>query len=177
METSVFMGYFYHFTALTKNRRQCILKEWYCCRKCPEQFLVFRREIALAKRQDISKVSTKAGEKLPDAELEVLACLWQHREATARQIREIMGDYRPMTHGSMVTLLKRLESKGFVTRSAQPTYRRILRDVVQRIFGGDGVEMVSTFLDTKPPSPRELDQLQRLLDQYRPETSASEDEP
>ncbi len=122
----------------------------------------------------------------------MLACLWQHREATARQIREIMGDYRPMTHGSMVTLLKRLESKGFVTRhkgtvgkafiykptrSAQPTYRRILRDVVQRIFGGDGVEMVSTFLDTKPPTSRELDQLQRLLDQYRPETSAREDEP
>lgn len=144
----------------------------------------------MAKQQKISKKSPAGSDRPPDAELEVLACLWQHREATARQIREIMGDYRPMTHGSMVTLLKRLESKGLVsrhkgtvgkafvyrpTRSARPTYRRILRDIVQRIFGGDGVEMVSTFFDTKPPTPTELDQMQQLLDQYRTKADTDED--
>ena len=118
----------------------------------------------------------------PDAELEVLACLWQFRKATARQIREMMHDYRPMAHGSMVTLLKRLEAKGLVmrekgpvgkafvyspTQSARPTYRRILRDMVQRIFGGNGIEMVSTFFEASPPTAREMDKLQELLDQLR----------
>jgi predicted transcriptional regulator len=121
----------------------------------------------------------------PDAELEILACLWQHGLATARQVREIISGYRPMSHGAVVTLLKRLEEKGMVakekgpvgkafvykaTSSPKPTYRRILRDLTQRIFGGDRMEMVSTFFDAKPPSPKELDELQALLDKMRNET-------
>ncbi|MBN1942357.1 MAG: BlaI/MecI/CopY family transcriptional regulator [Phycisphaerae bacterium] len=118
----------------------------------------------------------------PEAELEILACLWQHGQATARQIREIIGAYRPMSHGAAVTLLKRLEDKGMVakekgpvgkafvyraTNSPRPTYRRILRDLTQRIFGGNSLEMVSTFFDAKPPTPKELDQLQTMLDKMR----------
>ena len=124
---------------------------------------------------------------LPDAELEVLACLWQHGEATARQVRESMLDYRPMAHGSMVTLLQRLLGKGLVsrekaprgkafvyrpTRSPSPTYRRILEKLAHRIFGGNRLKVVSTLLDIKPPTDKELDQLQELLDQLRSNTHA-----
>ena len=121
-------------------------------------------------------------EQPPDAELEVLACLWRSREATASQVRETLDNYRPMAHGSVVTLLKRLEAKGLVTRrkgsvgkafiyratrSARPTYRRVLRKMVERIFGGNGVEMVSALFDSKPPTPQELDRLQKMLDELR----------
>lgn len=121
----------------------------------------------------------------PEAELEILACLWQHGQATARQVREIMSGYRPMSHGAVVTLLKRLEDKGMVARekgsvgkafvyratsSPRPTYRRILRDLTQRIFGGNRMEMVSTFFDSKPPTSKELDELQEMLDKMRDET-------
>ena len=58
--------------------------------------------------------------RTPRAELDVLGCLWQHGRATARELREAMGGYRPMTHGSMVTLLKRLEAKGLVTKRKGP---------------------------------------------------------
>ena len=144
----------------------------------------------MAKRRDNSKTTDTTVERLPGAELEVLACLWHIGEATARQVRETMGTYRPMTHGSMVTLLKRLEAKDMVarekgtvgkafvyrpTKSARPMHRRIIRDVVQRIFGGNGVEMVSTLLDTKPPTARELDQLQELLSQLRTRNKSHED--
>jgi predicted transcriptional regulator len=119
---------------------------------------------------------------LPDAELEVLACLWQHGEATARALREQMQAYRPMAHGSMVTLLTRLERKGLVskrkgqagkafiytpTRRPEPTYRRIMRDIQDRIFGGSGVTMVSSLFESRPPTEDELDQLQHLLDDLR----------
>ena len=53
---------------------------------------------------------------LPDAELDVLACLYRLENATVRQIREAIKKYRPMTHGSAVTLLKRLEEKSLVTK-------------------------------------------------------------
>jgi BlaI family transcriptional regulator, penicillinase repressor len=119
---------------------------------------------------------------LPDAELEVLACLWQNGKATVREVREAMAGYRPMTHGAMVTLLKRLEGKGLVskekgpvgkafvyeaTRRPEPTYRRLMRDMRERVFGGSGVAMVASLFETRPPSPEEMDELQRLLDGLR----------
>lgn len=124
----------------------------------------------------------KTPRELPDAELEVLACLWQKDEASAREVREAMGGYRPMTHGAMVTLLKRLESKGLVskrkgpvgkafiyrpTRPAEPMYRKIMRDLRQRVFGGSGVAMVASLFETAPPNEEELAALERLLEDLR----------
>lgn len=129
-----------------------------------------------------SRSAGATASKLPDAELDVLACLWQRGQATARQIREMMESYRPMAHGSTVTLLKRLEGKGLVSRkkgpvgkafiyrptqSAKPARRRLLRDMAQRIFGGNGVAMVSALLDSEPPTAEELDQLEQLIEQLR----------
>jgi len=121
---------------------------------------------------------------LPDAELEVLACLWRRGEATARELREVMAEYRPMTHGAMMTLLKRLELKRLVTHrkgpvgkaflytpshNPEPMYRRILRDLRERIFGGSGVSLVTSLFQGAPPTAEELDALQALLDELRAE--------
>ena len=139
-------------------------------------------ETLLAKRKQESESAKPAGKLPPDAELDVLACLWQRGGATARQIREMMTSYRPMAHGSTVTLLNRLQARGFVSRekgpvgkafvyqpteSARPTRRRICRDLVRRVFGGNGVEMVSTLMDATPPSDEDLDRLQEMLDELR----------
>jgi predicted transcriptional regulator len=127
--------------------------------------------------------------RLPDAELEVMACLWQLREATARQLREAMMDYRPMAHTSMVTLLGRLEAKGLVKRDKGPvgkafvyaplrrpgkTYRRVVGDVLQRIFWGNGPALVASLFETKPPTPAELIELQQLLDRLRQKNDSRE---
>jgi len=137
--------------------------------------------VSRRKRQE-KAAEQPAHENLPSAELEVLACLWQQGKATAREIRETMQGYRPMTHGSMVTLLKRLEGKNLVskekspvgkaflyhpTRRPEPTYRRIMRDLRERVFGDSGVAMVSSLFETRTPTPEELDALQQLLDQLR----------
>ena len=128
----------------------------------------------------MTKQSTPA--QLPDSELEVLACLWRLDDATVRELRETMADYRPMTHGAMATLLKRLEAKGLVlkkkgavgkafiyraARRPEPTYRRLMRDLRDRVFGGCGVTMVASLFETQPPTAEELDTLQRLLDELR----------
>lgn len=120
--------------------------------------------------------------EIPDAELEVLACLWQKREASAREVREAMTRYRPMSHGAMVTLLKRLEAKGLVanrkgpvgkaflyrpTRGPEPMYRKIMRDLRERIFGGSGAAMVASLFETAPPSDEELVALEKLLEELR----------
>jgi predicted transcriptional regulator len=121
-------------------------------------------------------------DRLPEAELEVMACLWRLREASARQLREAMAHFRPMAHASIVTLLNRLEAKGLVRRAKGPvgkaflytptgrpgkTYRRVIGDVLQRVFGGNGAALVASLFETQPPTPDEIDQLQRLLDELR----------
>jgi BlaI family transcriptional regulator, penicillinase repressor len=121
-------------------------------------------------------------ERLPDAELEVMACLWQLREATARQLREAMMDYRPMAHTSMVTLLGRLEGKAMVKRAKGPvgkafvysplrrpgkTYRRVIGDVLERIFGGNKPALVASLFEIEPPTAAEVAELQELLDRLR----------
>ena len=128
------------------------------------------------------KSSTARPSELPDAEMEVLACLWQKGRATVREVREAIADYRPMAHGSVITLLKRLEAKNFVTkekgkkgkafiykpaRRPQPTYRSLVGNLVERVFGGSPVTLVSSLFESRPPTAEELKALQSILDQLR----------
>ncbi len=87
-----------------------------------------------------------------------------------------------MAHASMMTLLGRLEAKGMVKRNKGPvgkafiyaplrrpdkTYRRVIGDVLQRIFGGNQPALVASLFETRPPTRAEVAELQRLLDRLR----------
>src|SRR5262245_9936045 len=117
---------------------------------------------------------------IPEAELEVLSCLHRYGDLEARQIRERMADYRPMAHPSMMTLLKRLEERGLVTRRRAPagkaflysateeaaaTYRGVVKRLLERVFGNDSLMLVSSLFDVKEPTRREVDELRSLLDE------------
>jgi BlaI family transcriptional regulator, penicillinase repressor len=125
---------------------------------------------------------------LPDAELEVLACLWEKGEATAREVREAIGRFRPLTHSAVSTLLTRLQEKGLVDRRKGPigkaflfrptdrpkrTRRRLLGDLLERVFGGDPLAVVNSLFETRPPSAEELNALEQLLAQLRSNSPAS----
>lgn len=115
---------------------------------------------------------------LPEAELEVLATLHALGEVDAVSILGAMKRFRPMTHASMATLLKRLEVKGLVSRrkgevgkafvyraSVKPnsTYRSVLRRMVDRLFQGEPMAMVSALFDARPPTEHEIDALRRMV--------------
>lgn len=122
---------------------------------------------------------TVTEQELPEAELDVMSCLWTVGASTAREIRETLEDRRPMAHASVCTLLSRLEEKGFVSREKagvgkafryraeiQPTgtARRLLDSLLDRLFGGNGVALVAALLESRPPSADEIEQLDRLLE-------------
>jgi predicted transcriptional regulator len=119
---------------------------------------------------------------LPNAELDVMRCLWQGQPLTARQVREELGAERPLAHSSVCTLLRRLEAKGFVERekgstgkafvyrAAVPptrTRRRLLHDLLNRLFAGSGVDLVAALFESRPPTQQQLDDLQKLVDDLR----------
>ena len=114
-----------------------------------------------------------------------MACLHRLGEATAAQLREALQSYRPMAHGSMLTLLKRLEAKDVVVRKKGPVgkayvysvkhrrnfaFRDLVRNLVQRVFHGDSAALVASLFETKPPSPEELEKIQQMLDDLRKKT-------
>lgn len=119
---------------------------------------------------------------LPPAELDVLQCLWEADGMTARQVREMLVQRRPLTHSSVCTLLERLSGKGFVTRkkglsgkaflytakvAPSKTRGQVVGGIVDRVFGGSGVDLVASLLETKPLTSSEIGQLQCMLDDLK----------
>jgi BlaI family penicillinase repressor len=123
--------------------------------------------------------------KIPEAEADVLAALFDAEEATARNLREALAKKRPMAHGTVVTLLRRLETRGLVKRRKadqgkafvyQPTkgHARTFgpgaSSLVQRAFGGRPAALVASLFETRPPSAQEIDELEALVDRLRKES-------
>jgi predicted transcriptional regulator len=120
--------------------------------------------------------------EIPNAELDVMRCLWQGQPRTARAIREELHTERPMSHSSVCSLLTRLEAKGFVARekgtngkafvyraSVPPhrTKRRLIGNLLDRLFAGSGVDLVAALFESHPPTDEQVHELQKLLDELR----------
>ena len=120
--------------------------------------------------------------KIPEAEADVLAVLFDSAEATARTVRERLAKKRPMAHGTVVTLLRRLEDRGLVTRRKADqgkafvyrpakgharTFGPAVTSLMQRAFGGKPAAMVASLFETRPPSTQEIDELEALVDRLR----------
>ena len=116
---------------------------------------------------------------LPEAELEVLAVLQEHGEAEATLIRETLKPYRPLSHASVATLLRRLEDRGLVerrkgetgrafiyspTRKAATTSRGLVERMLQRIFRDRPVSLVASLFEVRTPDESEIAELRGLLD-------------
>ncbi len=123
-----------------------------------------------------------ADSQLPDAELDVLACLWENGRCTAREVRESMDHYRPMTHSAVCTLLQRLQDKKMVSRkkgpigkafvyqatsSAKKMYKQIASDLLRRVFFGKTDIFVKTVLEAGSPSLEELDEIDQAVKELR----------
>jgi BlaI family penicillinase repressor len=130
--------------------------------------------------KQVRRIAQAEPAALPSAELEVLACLWRTGPATAAEIRGKLAAFRPMAHGSAVTLLKRLMRKGLVEREksgkgkahayrAVPTPRpmpdALIDRIMRRVFGGSSVALLASLLEISQPSAGELREMKQLLQQ------------
>ncbi len=120
--------------------------------------------------------------RIPEAEADVLAVLFDAEEATARTVRERLAKKRPMAHGTVVTLLRRLEDRGLVKRRKADqgkafmyrpakahgrTFGPVVSSLMQRAFGGKPAALVASLFETRPPSAQEIDELEALVDKLR----------
>jgi predicted transcriptional regulator len=141
------------------------------------------------RRKSRSALNPTTEDALPEAELEVLAYLHLQGEADVATIRERLNPFRPMAHASVVTLLKRLEGKDLVTkrkgergkafiysatREPRTTYRQVVGRLLERVFGGSRLTLVSSLFEATAPSAEELAQLKKLVDDLHGKSSHRE---
>jgi BlaI family transcriptional regulator, penicillinase repressor len=112
-----------------------------------------------------------------DAELAILRVLWARGPSTVRQVHEILSRERPAAYTTSLKLLQIMIDKGLVRRdeadrthiyhprlTEEQTQRQLIRDLVDRAFGGSASKLVMQALATKRASDEELGEIRRLLD-------------
>lgn len=123
-----------------------------------------------------------------EAELAVLRLLWGQ---PAAPIREIMQQLYPAgtqsDYATVQKLLERLEAKRCVTRNASEVPHRFsaavgrgeligrrLREVADKLCGGSVAPLVTSLVESRALTPREIGQLRELIDRLdkSPKTNA-----
>ena len=115
-----------------------------------------------------------------DAELAILRVLWERGPSTVRQVHDVLSKDRPAAYTTALKLLQIMTEKGLVRRdetdrthiyhsrlSEEQTQRQLIRDLLDRAFGGSASKLVMQALATRRASAEELGEIRRLLDARR----------
>ena len=113
-----------------------------------------------------------------DAELAILSVLWERGPSTVRDVHQALSHAQDSGYTTVLKLLQIMTEKGLVVRdesqrahvyvpklSEQRTQRQLLRDLVDRAFGGSSAKLVLHALSERPASGEELRDIRALLDE------------
>ncbi len=113
-----------------------------------------------------------------EVELQILRILWEQGASTARQIHNRLADIRETNYSTTVKMLSVMLDKNLVKRdeTVRPqvfrtaatqdrTQKRMLKDLVQKVYNGSVGSLVLQALSSQPSSPGELAEIRRLLNE------------
>ena len=125
---------------------------------------------------------SKPAQKPTQAELSILRVLWDQGPRSVRDIQKILNAEKPTGYTTVLKLIQIMTEKGLVERdgavrpqiyrarySQEHTQRQLLRDLVQRAFGGSTKALVMQALAGKRTSAEELAAIEKLLDRFEGE--------
>jgi BlaI family penicillinase repressor len=121
-----------------------------------------------------------------DAELAILRVLWDRGPSTVRQVHDVLGHERPTAYTTALKLLQIMIEKGLVDRderdrthvyrarlSEGQTQRQLVRDLLDRAFGGSATKLVMQALAARRASADELREMRRLIEGARADGPAT----
>jgi predicted transcriptional regulator len=124
-----------------------------------------------------------------DAELAILRVLWQLGPSTVRQVHDVLMRARPTAYTTALKLLQIMTEKGLVRRdesdrthvyqsrlTEEQTQRQLIRDLMDRAFGGSSSKLVMQALASKRASTDELTEIRRMLERGKERASEGGDE-
>ena len=124
-----------------------------------------------------------------DAELAILRILWDRGPSTVRQVHDVLAHERQAAYTTALKLLQIMTEKGLVERderdrthiyrarlSEETTQRQLVRDLLDRAFGGSSSKLVMQALATKRASAEELRDIRKAIDGARNDREVRRDD-
>jgi BlaI family transcriptional regulator, penicillinase repressor len=122
-------------------------------------------------------MARKQSPALTDAEARVMAVLWRLQRASVSDVVAAINETRTVTYSTVQTILRILETKGYVRHGKvvrafvyepvvdeRQARRRALRHLVTRLFDGSPSLLVLNVLEDEEIDPAEREQLKRLIE-------------
>ena len=124
-------------------------------------------------------VTTRAADRKPtDSELIILNVMWERGSATVREVFDKLGPEQGMGYTTVLKLMQIMTDKGILirdetvrpqvfraARSQRQSQRHMLRDLIDRAFGGSPGNLVLHALSLRNATPEEMRQIRELLDE------------
>ena len=111
-------------------------------------------------------------------ELTILKALWNAGPSSVRHVQRILDASQPTGYTTVLKMLQIMMEKGLVERdetvrpqiyrakaSQSQTQRQMLKDLIQRAYGGSVKALVMQALGTSKTSPERLQEIEKLLDE------------
>jgi BlaI family penicillinase repressor len=112
-----------------------------------------------------------------DAELSILRVLWKSGPSTVRHVHDVLSRERPVAYTTALKLMQIMAEKGLVSRderdrshiyhaklTEEQTQRQLVRDLLDRAFGGSASKLVMQALAARRASAEELTEIRRLIE-------------
>ena len=117
---------------------------------------------------------------LTPQELEIMKAVWSRGHATVRDVYEALLQDRKIAYTTVMTMMNVLEKKGHLRKKAEgrsflyrPTRPQrqvvgsMVREFVQRVFGGSAAPLLAHLVEEERLTPEELDELARRIEEKR----------
>lgn len=116
--------------------------------------------------------------KLPDAELELMMIIWDAQGPISRlEITEKLGDSKNVVPSTTLSLLSRLEERGFVSREKrgkinyytalvekEPYLKETGKNILKKMFGGSLSNFAAALYMGEELSDNDIEELQQFID-------------
>jgi BlaI family transcriptional regulator, penicillinase repressor len=117
--------------------------------------------------------------ELTDRELEIMHVYWGRPAATTQEVRDILAEQgNDLAYTTVATLVRILTDKGFLqqinserpfryqaTQAYKEVSRRLLDDLVDKVFHGSRKQLLLHLVDEKPLSPKERAVIAKLMEE------------
>jgi predicted transcriptional regulator len=117
---------------------------------------------------------------LSEAQLEIMDLVWEAGEATVTDVWNVLSRRRPVARNTILTLMDRLEKKGWLRRRAtgqthsysaqvprDVTLGRVVHRLVDAAFAGSAEALVLALLESRGVTDEEARRIRRLIDNAR----------
>lgn len=118
--------------------------------------------------------------KPTESELEILGVLWNKEKATVRDVHEELAKIKDVGYTTTLKLMQIMHEKGLVKRddsnkthiyepvvTREKTQKQLVGKMVDTLFQGSPTQLVMQALGNHKTSRRELEEIQKLLDNLK----------